>query len=241
MKLLSLFLFLLSLDVSAGIFDRSLPLGKRGQIVSREGYSLQYNTDCKVPHWVSYKITADDLNGSLPRTNDFRADPEIQGSQAQLEDYRRSGYNRGHMARAGLFTKTRKLKSESFILTNMVPQDPYMNQNGAWRKLEDFEESSIKKFGELHIVSGPVIDQKVQRIGPNEVCVPQYVYKVLFRGGANPQAIAFVIPNFRTSDVFTVYAVSVDELEKLTGIDFLPELENANEARVEASFDLKAW
>lgn len=237
---IGLFIILL-ISFAAHAWDVDLPKGKSGQIIQRQGYSLRYNTDCKIPHWVSYVVSKDNLTGNISRTNDFREDSEIRGPQAGLEDYRGSGYNRGHMARAGLFTTSRKLKSESFILSNIVPQDAYMNQNGAWRKAEDFEEDSIEKFGEAQIISGPVLDANMQRIGPNEVCVPNYLFKVIYRGGSNPQGIAFIIPNFRTSEYYRSYAVSIDELETLTGLDFLSALPDREEKRIEASFDFSNW
>lgn len=237
---ISLFIILF-ISFCAEAWEVDLPIGKSGQIIQREGYSLRYNSDCKIPHWVSYVISKDSLTGNISRTNDFREDSELRGPQASLEDYRRSGYNRGHMARAGLYTTSRKLKSESFILSNIVPQEGYMNQNGAWRKAEDFEEDSIVKFGEIQIISGPVLDGNMQRIGPNEVCVPNYLFKVLYRGGRNPQGIAFIIPNFRTSEYYRSYAVSIDEVERLTGLDFLSNLSDREERAVEASFDFSQW
>lgn len=239
MKISLLIFLFLPFCLVAGTVDS--PRGKSGQTVRREGYTLQYNNDCKIPHWVSYVVDKESLSGNISRTNDFRPDPEIRGPQASLEDYRRSGYNRGHMARAGLYTTSRKLKSETFILSNIVPQEGYMNQNGAWRKAEDFEEDAIVRFGELQIISGPVLDPNMQRIGPNEVCVPNYLFKVLYRGGINPQGIAFVIPNFRTSESYRVYAVSIDEVERLTGLDFLSDLPDREERAVEARFDFTAW
>lgn len=221
--------------------ERSLPQGTKGQLVERQGYALQYDNDCKIPHWVSYTVRASDLIKNVSRTDDFRPDPSISGPQAQLEDYKRSGYDRGHMARAGLFTREKRLMSESFILSNIVPQNSYMNQNGAWRRVEDFEEDSIKAFGSVAIVSGPVKDPNMQTIGEGEVCVPNHLFKVLYKDTPAPSAVAFVIPNFRTSERFTAYAVSVDELENLTGIDFLPELDDRTETKVEASFDLRDW
>jgi endonuclease G len=238
---ISVTIFLLLSYSLAFALERSRPTGKAGQIIHRDGYSIQYNSSCKLPYWVSYHVKASDLIKNVSRTNNFRPDPEIKGAQALLDDYKNSGYDRGHMARAGIFTRNKKVMSESFILSNIVPQDRYMNQNGAWRRVEDFEYDSIKTFGKVAIISGPVLDPNMQTIGPNQVCVPNYVFKVLYKEKPSPSAVAFIIPNFRTSEKFTAYAVSVDDLEKETGLDFLPELEDSIERRVEASFDLNDW
>ncbi len=235
-------MYFLALLISFSVFafERSLPRGKTGPVVNREGYAVQYNSDCKTPHWVSYQMKASDLVQNVKRTDDFRPDSEIRVPQASLADYKGSGFDRGHMARAGLFTRAKKVMSESFILSNIVPQDSYMNQTGAWRKLEDFEMAVIVRDQDVNIVSGPVVGPNDARIGPNEVCVPEYVFKVLYRDH-NRAAIAFIIPNFRTDLKFTEYAVSIDELEKVTGIDFLPELDDSIENQVERSFDLSVW
>jgi endonuclease G len=229
------------LSFTAFALERSHPEGKSGPIIEREGYAVQYNSDCRTPYWVSYLMKDSDLVPNVTRKDDFRPDPELRVPQAALSDYKNSGYNRGHMARAGLFTKSKKLMSESFILSNIIPQDAYMNQSGAWRRLEDFEFGAIKSKKEVSIVSGPLNGPNDQRIGQNEVCVPEYVFKVLYQESPKPSAIAFIIPNFRTNIKFTEYAVSVDELEKATGIDFLPELPDSVEARVEEAFDLHDW
>lgn len=227
--------------VSAFALERSHPAGKSGQVVEREGYVLQYNSECRVPHWVSYLVRASDLVPNVSRTDDFRPDPELKVPQAALADYKNSGYDRGHMARAGLFTRSRKVMSESFILSNIIPQDRYMNQSGAWRRLEEFEEAAIRKNAEVNIVSGPVVGPNDQHIGENAVCVPETVFKVLYRGGENPSAIGFLIPNYRTTGKYTEYAVTVDEVEAATGIDFFPELPDSVEASVEREFSLNSW
>lgn len=238
---LCLSLTLLFFHTLSYAIERTLPRGKNGSLVKREGYALQYDHDCKIPHWVSYVMRESDLIKNVKRTNDFRPDPEIKNQQASLQDYKRSGYDRGHMARAGLFTKSKKLMSETFILSNIVPQDSYMNQNGAWRRVEDFEYESIIAFKEVLIVSGPVTGPNMQRIGAGEVCVPNEVYKVMYKEKPRPTAVAFIIPNYRTQEHFTTYAVTIDELEKVTGMDFLPELPDSLEKQVEGSFNLSDW
>lgn len=236
-------MFILSFFFSLSLFafERSLPQGKSGPIIEREGYAVQYNSDCRTPHWVSYRVKDTDIVANVTRTNDFRPDPELKVPQAALSDYKNSGYDRGHMARAGLFTRARKVMSESFILSNIIPQDSYMNQNGAWRRLEDFEFDLILKKKELNIVSGPVVGPNDQRIGGNGVCVPEFVYKVLYQEGPTPSAIAFIIPNYRTDQSFMTYAVSVDRLEEVTGIDFFSELADPVESKIEKSFSVSDW
>lgn len=237
--LASVFLFVI--EASAFALTRTLPTGKTGPVISREGYALQYDGECKISFWVSYSMSEQDLVKNAKRTNDFRPDPEIKVPQAQLTDYKNSGYDRGHMGRAGIFTRSKKVMSESFILSNIVPQDSYMNQQGAWRRLEDFEYLNIQKQKNVLIVSGPIMGPNMQTIGKNEVCVPNHVYKVIYRAGERPSAIAFIIPNFRAEGTFLSYAVSVDVLEKETGLDFFHELPDKIESKIEARFNASDW
>lgn len=234
-------LLIFAVEASAFALTRTIPRGKSGEMVQREGYALQYNALCKISHWVSYAMTEKDLVKNAKRTNDFRPDPEIKVPQAQLSDYKRSGYDRGHLGRAGIFTRSKKVMSESFILSNIVPQNSFMNQRGAWREVEDFEYLNIQKQKEVLIVTGPVVGPNMQRIGANEVCVPNYLYKVIYRAGNKPSAIAFIIPNYETSESYEKYAVTIDQLEKETGLDFLHELPDAVENKIEATLSESDW
>src|SRR5690606_30989343 len=111
-----------------------------------------------------------DLIKKVERTNDFRPDPLITSHQATLNDYKGSGYDRGHLARADLYTKSLEAMSESFVLSNMVPQLPYNNQNGSWRRVEDLEYKNIQNRGSLLIVSGPIFStSKPAKIGQGKV------------------------------------------------------------------------
>lgn len=238
---LTFFLFIFAFEASAFALTRTMPKGKAGPVVQREGYALQYDSLCKISHWVSYSMTEKDLVKNAKRTNDFRPDPQIKIPQAQLADYKGSGYDRGHLGRAGIFTRSKKVMSESFILSNIVPQNSYMNQRGAWRELEDFEYTNIQKQKDVLIVTGPVIGPNMQTIGANEVCVPNYIYKIIYRGGNKPSAIAFIIPNYQTAEPFDKYAVTVDHLEKETGLDFLHELPDDIEKKVESNISVNDW
>lgn len=221
---------------------RTIPKGKLGQIVERSTFILQYNSECKVSHWVSYKISAVDLLKNVKRTNDFRPDPLITGPQASLDDYKWGGYDRGHLARADLYTKSLEDMRSSFVLSNMVPQFPYNNQNGSWRRLEDLEYKNIQSSGSLLIVSGPVfLNSTPQNIGEGKVCVPDALFKVLFDPRNGGDAIGFIIPNNFKSKEFEKYAVSVRRVEEVTGLDFFSELPRDVQEIFETKVNFLKW
>ena len=108
------------------------------QYLCRMGYAVNYNYVTKVPYFVVERITANHLGGNASRKDDFREDPEIPAAhRATLHDYVSSGYDRGHIAPAGNFTYDTKAMSESFFLSNMMPQVPG-NNRGIWRNLEQY-------------------------------------------------------------------------------------------------------
>src|SRR5262249_36778264 len=133
--------------------DRNCPFGmpttdpawRHGptRVVVRDGYVLQHSAVDKIPLWVCEQVTRDQLTGSLGRENPFKPDPMLPvGQRAELSDYRGSGYDRGHQAPAGDQTVDRRLKNETFFLSNMAPQSPPLNQR-AWAALEDLARSWV--------------------------------------------------------------------------------------------------
>lgn len=238
------YLFFLTVLVSScasirGTLDRTKPVGLKGPIISREGYSLQYYEECRVAHWVSYKIQPQNLVKNAVRKNNFKSDELLVCPQASLKDYDEPFYDRGHLARANLFTKSQDLMDESFRLSNIVPQDPYMNRYGAWRKAESFEYKLAKKSKSIFVVSGPVISKlQTERIG--DVCVPLMLYKVIYEPGEN-KGYAFLIPNQKEKKNLEDYVTTIDEIEKLTGLDFFHELPDTEETIIESQINYPSF
>jgi endonuclease G len=213
-----------------------------GQLIIREGYTLLHDGNKKVPLWVSYHLTKEDLQGTAGRTDDFRPDPEIPvGHRAELSDYKGSGYDRGHMAPAGDMNRSKKVMSESFYLSNMCPQEPTLNRN-KWRILEEKARNFTLAKGESWIITGPVfmdIDGDgnkdcLGRIGTNRVWVPTHFYKIIVTQNGEIKAISFLMPNRNPERDIGNYQVPVDSIEKITGLDFLNELPDDIENVIEA-------
>jgi endonuclease G len=200
----------------------------------REGYAVGYSTEKKIPDWVSYYITANEVARKFERSNDFRPDMELPiDQQAQLADYRGSGYDRGHMAPSATMDATQNRMSESFLLTNMTPQLPEFNRQG-WKLLEHFIRELVAKRGELVIITGVICAKPYTTIG-NGVVVPDYFYKIIF-DPVKIEAMAFLVPHMRIKESqFKQFIVSVDTIEKLTGIDFFSELSSMVEIIMEST------
>lgn len=216
---------------------------KNEQVIRHEGYTVSYNSDYRIANWVAYELTAKEAKSTkAERSNKFVPDPEVKGVSATNEDYTRTGYDRGHLAPAGDMKWSAKAMRESFYLSNICPQKPGLNR-GIWKELEEQCRLWAKENGSLWIVTGPVLTDSMKRLGKNRVAVPQTFYKVICTIVNNEyKGIAFLFDN-RDYDKTPLksMAVSVDSVEKVTGIDFFPALPDNLEKKMEASVDKSSW
>lgn len=218
--------------------------GHSGDLLCRKGYLLAHDPDKKTPIWVVEHLTREKLKRKVTgRSDDFRADDDLaEGRRAELSDYRGSGYDRGHMAPAGDLSWDEQAMSESFYLSNMVPQVGAGNNRGIWMELEKKVRSWGVERGELFVFTGPIYRAEDQEtIGNNRVAVPGRLYKVVLDPGKK-EALAVILPNrkLRTEDL-PKYLVSVREVERETGLDFFSTLAVQEQDRLEANPAVRLW
>ena len=213
-------------------------------ILDRKGYALGYSEKYEQPLWVSYKLTAEEVKSKKARrSGDFRSDPDIPTLSAEPDDYKRSFFDRGHLAPAADMSFSLQTMSESFYMSNMSPQRPEFNR-GIWKNLEENVRNFALGCGSVYVVTGPVFEKNLPciTIGKNKVAVPDKYYKVILdANAANPKAIGFIIPNSDTKADLANFAVTVDAVENITGLDFFTVLNNADEAKLESSCDYSVW
>lgn len=212
----------------------------REEIIEHTGYTVSHNSKWKIPNWVGYELTGKELAGTNPRNDCFAPDPMVRGNKAELSDYKNSGYDRGHMAPAADMKWSKKVMKESFYLSNICPQNQSLNR-GDWNDLEEKVRSWARKDSAIIIVCGPIIPKRPKKIG-NNVAVPEAFFKVIlspFR--KNPQAIGFIMPNKEGNNPLKYYAKTIDEVEKITGMDFFSILPDETENKIESSYNLKYW
>lgn len=236
-------------DVSAGAAEaddklvmQTSPKGTPEQILKRTGYVASYNKTTLLPNWVAWHLTAERTEGSAKRSGvDFAEDTEVPEPRATDWDYYNSGYDRGHMCPAADNKWSKKAMEESFLFTNMCPQNGNLNR-GDWNEMEMACRKWAKKYGDLYIVCGPILYKgKHKTIGKNKVVVPEAFFKVVLRTGDNPQAIGFIYKNTSGNRPKDSYVNTVDEVERITGIDFFSSLPDDVEKKVEAECDLGLW
>lgn len=236
-------------DASAGAAEaddklvmQTSPKGTPEQILKRTGYVASYNKTTLLPNWVAWHLTAERTEGSAKRSGvDFAEDTEVPEPRATDWDYYNSGYDRGHMCPAADNKWSKKAMEESFLFTNMCPQNGNLNRSD-WNEMEMACRKWAKKYGDLYIVCGPILYKgKHKTIGKNKVVVPEAFFKVVLRTGDDPQAIGFIYKNTSGNRPKDSYVNTVDEVERITGIDFFPSLPDDVEKKVEAECDLGLW
>lgn len=211
-------------------------------ILDREGYALGYIEYHEQPAWVIYHMTKEEATTkAASREDNFREDPQIPTGSATLADYRRSGYDRGHLAPAADMSFSVKTMDESFYLSNMSPQLGEFNR-GIWKDLEAQVRSFAISEGDIYVVTGPILPRiKKKTIGPSEVTVPDSYYKVVWDRTPPEKMIGFILPNEGSTKSLQSFAVTVDEVEQKTGLDFFSVLPEEQQAALESTITINAW
>lgn len=218
-----------------------LPSSTTKQVIHHKNFSLSYSEKHEQAEWVAYELTANEAQGVVARGDDFRPDPAIKTGSADLPDYQGTGYDRGHLAPAADMKFSEKAMSECFYMSNMSPQEPLFNR-GIWKNLEDQTRRWAIENEKLYVVTGPVLAYSKGVIGRNKVTVPKYYYKILVDHTApDVKAIAFIMPNTKCVKPLQAYVVSIDSVEKITGIDFFYAFPDALERKLESRTMASSW
>lgn len=222
-----------------------LPAADGDPLLRRVAYTANYNSETRQPDWVAWELTREETRGEHTRKGiNFQEDYSVSGRRATTSDYSRSGYDRGHMCPSADCKWSADAQQQSFLLTNICPQDRELNA-GAWNDLEQQCRKWARRYGSLHIVCGPIFyDSNAtgrKTIGRNKIAVPDAFFKVVYRPGNHPQAIGFVYANNSQYQSFADARRTVDEIERITGIDFYPQLPDSIENKVEAAADESEW
>ena len=216
--------------------------GKCDTLIDRPGYALGYIEYHEQAAFVIYKLTAREaLTKEAQRTNRFRSDPEIPTGSATTADYHRSGYDRGHLAPAADMAFSVQTMADSFFMSNMSPQKPAFNR-GIWKRLEEQVRQIAIREKAIYVVTGPILPKKkTVTIGANQVTVPTHYYKVIFDLTPPRKMIGFILPNEGSDRPLEDFAVTVDVVEKATGLNFFSALPQAVQKKLESKITVSEW
>ena len=206
-------------------------------LIVKEEYILSYNCSKGIANWVGWQTDREDL-GDLSRSDDFREDNSLPKTCYQVDenDYRGSGYDRGHLMPSGDRTKSKAANSSSFLMVNMLPQHPSNNRE-VWRELEIYSRKLVNRGLKLHSFAGG--NGQIKTINKGKISVPKYTWKVILVENSKTgevETIAVIMPNsekVKRTD-WTDYLATVDKVEDITGYDFFAYLSDDVEESIES-------
>lgn len=215
--------------------------GKKFQVITHTGYTTCFNYETMQPDWVAWTLTPEHVvsDGNVSRCDEFVPDPLATFPMIDTRAYTRTGYDRGHMAPAADFRWSQTVQDESFYLTNICVQDHTLNEK-TWFELEKRCRFWCRNFYKttLRIVAGPYFNDNPDRVGSSNLPVPAAFWKVIYKcDRGRHEAIGFIFPNKPVDDDWRNYAVSVSDVERLTGLQFYLDVPDLDKA----SYDLSRW
>ena len=226
------------------------------KIIYHSAMCLVYSEPHEQAEWVAHIILPDIVKGKESRSNNFRIDTLIETGSAEGSDYALKikqpdgkykydgfGYDRGHLAPSADFKWSKKALSESYFYSNMSPQVADFNRL-KWADLEAMFREYVTNHTEtqLYIVTGPILYDTLPKIerGVNKVTIPEFYYKVAL-DLTNHKAIGFIMPNKKVEYPISSYALPINDIEKVTGINFFYQLADSLEEVLESQKVITDW
>ncbi len=210
-------------------------------MLNHKYYSFSYSEEHEQPVMVHYMLFKKQVGGKEPRKNKFYPDPLVSTLTANDADFYKSGYDKGHLVPAADMSWSEDALNETFYYSNICPQDPSFNR-GIWKKLEEKVRRWAIEFDSIEVYAGPVFKDSKGAIGPNQVTIPGYFYKILgIYSNSQYQGIGFILPNRKVVDSLITFAVTIDSVEHLTSYDFFEFLPDQVELKFESTFDGQTW
>ena len=230
----------LSVDGRDSLLTVHVPREAGDTLVRREAFAVHFNRGRGIANCAEYELLASELHGAQGRAGEFARDPGVTGCP-DVGDYAGSGMDRGHLVPAADLKWSPQAMRQSFLLTNVCPMHKALNEGG-WAKLEEKVREWVVRDSALLVIAGPIVIATDTTLASGKVTVPSRYFKVVMAPCVRPmRAIAFIYPNGPCGGRLREYAVSVDEVERQTGLDFFPLLPSDVQQRLESPVNLDAW
>ena len=219
---------------------------------SEINYCIEWSCDLRAQYWSAFRWDKSNSVTNTKRSDEWGEDPLIPAAyRTSQSDYSGSGYTRGHMVASQDRVNSYNANVQTFYYSNMQPQLYYFNTQGIWLNLESHIRNAYRNFDRnvdtLYVVKGGTISTG-NYTTVKGLPVPKYFFMALLsynkldKTQAGYKAIAFWMEHKSNTDSnYKDYAISIDELEKKTGIDFFPNLPDNIERVVESNLVLPAW
>ncbi|MFM7021375.1 MAG: DNA/RNA non-specific endonuclease [Flavobacteriales bacterium] len=237
---------ILFIAVAHSVFSQKWEIPMSTSFDMHNGYCFEYSYEYKQSKWVAYKLVgATALEKTLPEVQYFN-DPKLPAGALNNEDFYQRVFSPGHLKPSGDSRATVSEMHDAYYFANICPMQPTFDQE-TWRILEDMVRGWSLIFDTIYVASGPAFKAKPDKkrldtIGVHKIPVPDYFYKVLLvHNGIDMQMIGFVLPNIDVRYDYMKKPVSVDSVEKLTGIDFFYQLPDYLEQNLEQQVNPSFW
>ena len=221
--------------------ERFLPTSTFGEIVRHQYYMFSYSEDHEQAEWLAYGLKQEHLTDHDRKRPYFIEDPKVRTKSADWRNYKRSGYDRGHLCPAGDRRFSEYAYNETFYTSNVSPQNRAFNA-GLWNRLEIQIRRWCKRYGDMYIITAGVLEDGLVEIGEEDVDVPDYFYKIVLRfEDGQPKALAFLVPNAEVKKPLDQFLVPIDKLEAQTGIDFFHHQDESWQNEIELKVQQNGW
>lgn len=229
------------------------------KLLTLKWYIVCYDTEKRIPLWVAYKLTAQDIV-QRTRKDAFRTDPRLTDEEnAHCADYAGSGFDRGHSAPNADFNRSAETQADTYYFSNMSPQTKQLNEQ-RWAELEDHVRKWARKFGTVYVVMGAIfVGNDIHTVPSGRVAIPTEFFKIVLRKDDSGSMLAqtFILPNgsgpfldlpggpgtkAQKVDAFLLqHVTSVKFVKSLTGLEYFPGLPQAQRTNLEAQTPSTLW
>lgn len=253
-------------DVHSKLLIPKSVKSQESKILQRIAYVTSYNSNTRNPNWVAWHLTREHTDGYYSRKGvpyyddngmaigiasfspeivrgNYFIDMQVPYPRQEHSDWREHPDNidHGHMCPAADCKWDKGAMNQSFLLTNMCPQNHGLN-GGDWDKLENKCRLWAKRFGDIYIIAGPIFYDGVKKtFGNNEIAIPDAFFKVVLCLNGTSKALGFVFQNEDTKHKLSHYVCTVNEVEEMVGFDFFSSLDDSVEDVIESISDINLW
>ena len=227
--------------ISQSVSFDFLPSSTTKQIIKHDYFTLSYSEKHEQAEWVAYELKKIYIRSSNFKKPYFIEDSNVMTGSADWRNYKNSGFDKGHLCPAGDMEFAIKAYNDTFFTSNISPQTHDFN-SGIWNRLEQKTRYWATKYDGIYVITGGVLQPSLKTIGREKVSIPNYFYKILLDiSNGQYKMIAFLVPNKKSDKPLYDFVVSVESIEKITGIDFFPKLNDKVENSLEKNSDYKSW
>jgi endonuclease G len=212
-------------------------------IIDHKYFKIAYNSKRRLPEYVTYQLTAENLkNKAAERNNKFIPDPYLVDNNIPYVvtgEYAKSGYDRGHLAPSADFAWNQEANNLTFVMSNMAPQTPGLNRD-AWKRLEDKVRRWACGEEKITVITGPVLTDNLKTL-KSGLEIPQEFFKIIIDESAPKKSIAFLYYQTDKGNVLSERVVSMNNIEKATGIAFNQDFPELGYEKMRVPASLNEW